>query len=180
MPVFMITLHAYRSWSEDNFAGYYQRGERGLHAPDADLAHRRSRLADQPPQRFSQHQKQLIVEQSLDIITRRSLRLHAASCTPTHAHLIASWFGKEDFFAGITEPMPQAKHLAKKIKNILATLLSKQDNTTGKRWFSRGSDCTPIDDREHLNHLLEIYLPKHRAEGGILKIFNQGNTTQQP
>lgn len=172
----MITIHAYRSWTEDNPHGYFQRGGHGVKPANPDLANKRSRIANHPPHRFSKAQQQLIINESLDITNRRVLRLHAVSCTPTHAHLIVSWFGKESLFNGINEPLKQAKYAAAKTKNILSTLLSKQDGTTGKRWFSRGHDCTPVDDREHLNHLIEDYLPKHAKEGGMFRVCDKGDT----
>ena len=90
--------------------------------------------------------------------------------------MITSWFGQESFFADLADPTDQAKQLAAMVKNILATLLSKQDNTTDNRWFSRVCDCTPVEEREHLNYLLANYLPKHEQEGGVVRIFDKGNT----
>lgn len=114
----------------------------------------------------------------MDIAARRDIRLHAVSCTATHTHLIASWFGHEEVFQGETAVMHQAHLLASKCKNLLATELSKQAGTTGNRWFSRGNDCQPVNDRQHLNHLLGVYLPKHVAEGGKIAIYDRGNTAQ--
>lgn len=177
MPVYMITLHAYRSWTEDNVKGYYQRGEHGVKPPNPDLANRRSRLANNPPRRFAEQQKQFIIDQLPDIAARRDIRLHAASCTATHVHLVVSWLGQETIIQDILAPLAQANTIAAKIKNLLATLLSKQDGTTGNRWFSRGCDCTPVKDREHLNYLLTTYLPKHLQEGGVVQVFDRGDTS---
>ncbi|MFK7790170.1 MAG: hypothetical protein AB8C95_11855 [Phycisphaeraceae bacterium] len=177
MPVFMITLHAYRSWSEDNPDGYYQRGEHGVKQPDPDLAYRRSKFANEPPHRFTAHQKQFIIAELPDITARRDIQLHAASCTATHVHLVVSWFGQEAIIKTVAEPLAQANTISAKVKNILALLLSKEDGTTGNRWFSRGCDCTPVDDHEHLNYLLTTYLPKHLLEGGVVKVFKRDDTS---
>ncbi|MEM6258277.1 MAG: hypothetical protein AAF711_17490 [Planctomycetota bacterium] len=176
MPVYMITLHAYRSWSEDNPMGYVQRGEHGIKTPDPILAKQRASLAKNPPRHFTEDQKQFIITQAQEILSNRNIRLHAASCTSTHTHLIVSWFGKEPIFQEIKQPFKQADLLANKVKTVLATLLSKREESTGNRWFSRGCDCTPVNDRDHLNHLLEHYLPKHRHESGIVQAFDKGST----
>ena len=176
MPVYLITLHAYRSWQEDNPKGYVQRGEHGIQPPDPILAKQRASIAKQAQRAFTRDQKLLIITHTQDVANNRGIRLHAISCTASHTHLIASWFGNETVFAGIDQPQAQAKQLANKVKTIVATLLSKHERTTGNRWFSRGCDCTPIEDRDHLNHLMSHYLPKHKHEGGIVKIFDKGNT----
>lgn len=177
MPVYMITLHTYRSWKADNPKGYVQRGKQGIQTPNPVLASQRACLANDPERHFNDDQKQFIIDQAYEIITNRKLRLHAVSCTSTHTHLIISWLGTEAFFSDINQPFGQARLLANKVKTILATLLSKNEGTTGNRWFSRGCDCTPVDDRDHLNHLLDQYLPKHRREGGLVCIFDKGKTT---
>ncbi|MFN3168506.1 MAG: hypothetical protein ACE37H_15710 [Phycisphaeraceae bacterium] len=177
MPVFMITLHAYRSWTEDDPDGYFQRGRHGLRPPDQGLAIQRSRRAALPPRRFTAEQQRFIVDQAVDIVQRRDIRLHAVSCTATHVHLVVSWFGDEELVNTIMPPHDQAKAVASKVKNILATLLSKQAGSVGHRCFSRGCDCTPVIDSEHLNHLLAEYLPKHRRGGGIVRVLGKGDTS---
>ena len=177
MPVYMITLHAYRSWSEDNPRGYVQRGERGIQSPDPIRAKQRASLAKHPPRSFNNDQQQFILDEAEGVMVNRQVRLHAISCTATHIHMVVSWHGDQVQFKQAHEPFEQVNQLANKVKTILATLLSKRDGTTGNRWFSRGCDCTPIEDREHLNHLLENYLPKHRQEGGMVRILDKGNTS---
>lgn len=175
MPVYMTTLHAYRSWAEDNPKGYHQRGDQGLKPPDDDRAHQRARIANDPPVRFNAEQQKTMNELLEEILQNRDIRLHAMSITATHLHFIASWFGREPMFDKIEESK-QAEHLASKTKNILSTLLSKQYNKPGMRWFSRGAGSTLVTDREHLNYLIEQYLPKHVEEGGVIRIYGKGDT----
>ena len=177
MPVYLITLHAYRSWTEDNPKGYVQRGVSGIKRPDEVRREQRASLANHPPRMFERKHQQAIVDLAQEITARRSIRLHAISCTNSHVHLIASWTGKEDLFHEIDSNHDQARRLANKVKTVLATLLSKQEGTIGNRWFSRGCDCIAVEDREHLNHLIEAYLPKHCTEGGVVTVYDKGETT---
>lgn len=173
----MITIHAYRSWREDSPEGYHQRGQHGTKAPDSDRAKQRARLAKASPASFDTTHHELIIDLIEDILDRRTIRLHAISITATHLHMIASWFGGEPLFRGVEHDFKQAQHLAHKTKNILSTLLSKQAEQPGTRWFSRGAGCTAVTDRDHLNHLIQIYLPKHAEEGGMVRVYDRGDTT---
>jgi hypothetical protein len=50
--------------------------------------------------------------------------------------------------------------------------LAKIGETTGRPWFSRGWDLTPVRNREHFDHLLDTYLPDHeRFQGGIFREY---------
>lgn len=173
----MITIHAYPSWTEDNPKGYHQRGEHGVNPPDHDKANQRARIANDPPIHFNTPQQNTIIELTEDILQRRCIRLHALSITPTHLHFIASWFGEESIFEKIDQEIKQADHLASKTKNILSTLLSKQYDKPGTRWFSRGAGCTLVTDHEHLSYLMQQYLPKHVEEGGLIRIYGKGATS---
>jgi len=60
-----------------------------------------------------------------------------------------------------------------RMKQKMGQAIARQMNTQGRSWFSRGWDRTRVADREHLNYLLETYLPRHeREEGGIFRKYN--------
>lgn len=153
MPVYLLTLHAYRSWREDDPRGYVQRGKAGVQKPNAGLARYRDSTAKQPPAGFDAHD--LIIGAVRDVCGHRDWRPHGVSVTPTHVHVLVSWRGDAE-----------ARDVAATLKRIVGLRLSKAAGQVGRRWFSRGSDETRVRDPQHFEFLLEIYLPKHVNEGG--------------
>src|SRR5882672_4433285 len=91
MPVFHFTMHAYRSWAEDNPKGYVQRGQPGIQPPNERLARHRAKIAKASPVLFDDPQKKLLIDCSQSICGDFNWRLHAAAATPTHLHLLISW-----------------------------------------------------------------------------------------
>ena len=172
MPVFFITVHTYRSWSEANPRGYIQRGEHGYKKPNEGLAAERSGRAKHPPTRLSVQQQQLVLDGLREICNTLEVKPYAASCTPTHWHLLAGWI--EDYAAltcGVQPAQQQAKALVTRLKRVVGSKLSAHRGSTGNRWFSRGWDIEPVANQGHFDHLIEAYLPKHAAEGGCVEIW---------
>ena len=50
-----------------------------------------------------------------------------------------------------------------KLKNLLSLFLGRATNRPGQRWFVRGGSRKRVKDRDHLDHLLDTYLPDHRG-----------------
>lgn len=150
MPVYLITFHAYRSWSEDNPRGYVQRGQPGIQPPSSALERYRNKIAKRMPVRFSLSQRQQLLEMYCDICTRRSWTPYAGAITDTHLHLLLSW-----------KTWQPLKHVTWTLKRLLGMSLSKQANVTGSQWFSRGCDRKRIHDHDHFTHLMDTYLPRH-------------------
>ncbi len=159
MPVYLISLHAYRSWDEDNPRGYVQRGREGVQPPSAALARWRASRAKHPAVRLDAIQRQLLIDAAQEIAARRTWTLYAMCATPTHIHMIVGWRERQD--------LDKAIHT---LKRLFGLALSRHVGTTGNRWFSRGCDRKRVRDREHFDHLVKTYLPKHVNESGIVWI----------
>lgn len=157
MPVALITIHAYRSWTEDNPRGYVQRGKRGVQAPSTQLAKHRAMIAAHPPVLFDQKKQAMLIEAAREIAAMLNCRLHAVAATPTHLHLLVSWKQHD-----VT-----VRTFSTLFKQKLGNRLSRQKGSRGNRWFSRGVDERHIQDRQHFDHLCDVYLPGHRDQNGV-------------
>lgn len=165
MPVALITIHAYRSWTEDNPRGYVQRGTPGVQQPSVRLAKHRASIARQPPVVFDRGQAMMLIDTARELCGRFEWRLHAMSTTPTHLHLLISW--KRDDVV--------VRQLSTLLKRKLGSHLTQQKNAAagdaepalGNRWFSRGVHETYIRDRQHFDHLCSVYLPRHVLQNGV-------------
>lgn len=109
---------------------------------------------------------------------------------PAHIHLLVSfqepkctcpWRGATDVnppaqtkrYHPKTCPAWQKAHaLATRYKRVAGGRLSRQTDQPGRKWFSRGEDISPIHDRQHFAHHLHTYLPRHKREGGTIRIFD--------
>jgi hypothetical protein len=177
MPVYLLTVHAYCSWSEDNPRGYVQRGE-GLKAPDPDRAEWRRENAKHPPVRFDRAQQLLAHEVVCAITAEKSLRHHATSTTPTHVHTLASFKSPActcGALAHCKDGCPArtlAERYLTRFKQKLGQQLAKAANTTGRPYLSRGWDISPVRERQHFDYLIAEYLPKHEKEEGIFRRYD--------
>ena len=161
MPVALYTFHTYRSWSEANPRGYIQRGQPGVQQPNEGIARHRASRAIQPPMRLDGDLREQALRASLDACERRELILYAGSCTLTHLHLLV----------GIGSTERTLEDWARRLKRGIGFQLADVTGISGRKWFSRGWDIKRVEDRDHLTHLVEEYLPKHVAEGGVVRIF---------
>ena len=190
MSVYLITIHTYRSWSEDNPRGYVQRGQSGVQPPQPKLAEYRAGVATDPPVRFDRGQMRIAVETAREVCVNLGERPVAASCTATHLHVLVELSTALTGRCSDSAPSRQAPSrqapsrkggaaprgdkpvtpdsLCARIKSIVGLRLSEQLGTTGNRWFSRGKDIEPVKDDAHSRYLVGTYLPKHEThEGGI-------------
>jgi len=151
MPVYHFTLHAYRSWSADNPRGYVRR-RTGILRPDPQKAAQYDSQAKWPPVRFTTQMQQILVLGSYDVCQTRGWRLHMAAAEPSHLHLIVSW----------RQYLPWQK-VRQRIKNVLSLSLGRAASQAGRQWFVREASRKRVTDREHLDHLTNSYLPKHRG-----------------
>lgn len=192
MPAVLVTPHAYRSWSEADARGYLQHG-RGLQPTNDRLAKWREEHALQPPNRFDLPYHDLLHNLAADVCKAENVTLHAASVTPTHLHLLIS-FSDARCNCHVSEaadvnprPHPQqprryhpktcpawqrAHRLAVRLKRVAGGKLSTATAQPGRKWFSRGEDISPVRDRAHYTHHLQTYLPKHAAEGGTVRVYD--------
>jgi REP element-mobilizing transposase RayT len=156
MPVYLITLHAYRSWREDHPRGYLQRGQPDVQAPSRRLAVYRDSRCRFPPVVWDSSQQLMLVQDTKEICRRRGWRLHGICTTPSHMHLVVSW----------RDAALSSRTVAATVKRILGLALRKQTGIESRRWFSRGAGDRMIRDEHHLNRLLSEYLPRHQEQNG--------------
>jgi hypothetical protein len=176
MPVYLFTVHAYRSWSEGNRNGYIQRDE-GLKPPSPNLANWREEHASHDPARFDLADQELLHEILIAILKEKSCRLHAGATTMTHVHGLTSFKeplcgcqGAEWCRRGCPGRM-NAERLIIRLKQKMGQALAKKHETSGRPYFSRGWDLTPIRSQKHFQYHIETYLPKHTREEGIFKFY---------
>ena len=150
MPVYHLTLHAYRSWDPDHPRGYTRRGE-GYRPPDPGMADDYDEAAAQPTVRFDEPLQREILVVAHSICEEEDWRLEAAAFDPTHTHLVPSWSGF----------IPWEK-IDQRLKNLLALKLNRRHETPGKRWFVRGRSAPRrVRTPSHFSYLLDSYLPDH-------------------
>lgn len=137
-----------------------------------------------------------MIELATKVSRAECATLHAASITPTHIHLLVSfkepnctcpWHGAADVnpSADVNSPTPTKRHhpktcptwqkahtLATRYKRVAGGRLSRQTDQPGRKWFSRGEDISPIHNRQHFEHHLHTYLPRHQHEGGTVRVFD--------
>jgi len=155
MPVYLFTFHAYRSWTPADPRGYVRHGEEKIRPTNQQMAKWYDRDAKQEPVVWSATDQGILIAAAREMSQHKAYRLHAIVANPSHVHVLASWGGQET----------QWSHVAHTFKRILGMKLSKAHATTGRRWFSRGGSRKRVRDREHFDHLVSSYLPKHRLQG---------------
>lgn len=151
MPVYLFTLHAYRSWNADNPRGYVRRGQAIL-SPDQDQAHRYDFFAKEPPVQFTSEHHQILLWIVVDACQRRGWRLHQIACEPSHVHLLVSWRGFLPW-----------QEVRGKLKNLMSRELGRQFASPGRRWFVAKGSRKRVRDRRHFEYLMQRYLPSHRG-----------------
>jgi REP element-mobilizing transposase RayT len=164
MPVYLITLHAYRSWRPDHPRGFVQRGK-GIQPPNPELARAYDENAKHPPVVFDAAIQRLLIWGGKDICDRRGWRLHGAATEPTHVHYLVSW----------KEVQLTWREVRKRIKNVLSLMLGKFKGRKGGHWFVEDGSRKRVKDRAHFDYLVNEYLPKHRG----LRWF-EGEAEPQP
>lgn len=64
-----------------------------------------------------------------------------------------------------------AEKVIVRMKQKMGQAIAKSEQTTGRHWFSRGWDMTPVRNRAHFDYLVTSYLPKHASqENGVVRV----------
>ncbi|MFB3139483.1 MAG: hypothetical protein ACE10B_09710 [Phycisphaerales bacterium] len=150
MPVYLLTLHAYRSWRPDHPKGYVRQGE-GILPPDAEMAAQYDRNATHRQVTFDKELQQILVEGTCDICDRRDWRLHYVATEPTHIHALVSWL----------DDTLDWKFVHDTLKRLLGMMLAQHTRTKGRKWFVRKGSRKRVRDCGHFEYLMNEYLPKH-------------------
>jgi len=169
MSVALLTFHAFDSWDEDHPRGYVQRGKPGIQPTSKDIKQYRDRITVKPAVCFDAATQQHLIDFAHEACQRREWKLHAASITPTHVHLLVSWPLKT---TDANVMQQDCNRIAQTLKRVMGWSLSKRENVKGRRWFSRGWDDRWVRNRRHFEFLVNRYMPKHVHEGGTFRRFD--------
>ncbi|MCC6581353.1 MAG: hypothetical protein IT440_13030 [Phycisphaeraceae bacterium] len=153
MPVYLYTLHAYRSWMPDHARGYVER-RKGILAPNRDKAWNYRQLARYERMTFNGHLCRVLIEAAKQSVDRQKWRIHAATAVWSHVHVLLSWQEYRDAY---------------RVRSVLKRTLtvSLRDATNQQRpWFSRAGSVKRVRDRAHFDRLMTSYLPGHKRYGG--------------
>lgn len=150
MPVFLITIHAYRSWNADRPQGYVRRGE-GILPPDKERAKAYDHNAVDDPAEFGPTEQRVIGWIVADAAACRGWRIHAAAIEAPHAHVLISWRDET-----------RSASVGAKLKNLTSRELNRH-SAVKRRWLSRGASRKQVKDRAYFEQLVSPYLPKHRG-----------------
>ena len=99
----------------------------------------------------------VLLESAKDICARRDWILYAATSTPTHIHLLIG-----------SKQALDVVYCRTRLKSLLGKSLSDHVGKTGMRWFSRGHHTEQVLNEQHMEELIKRYVPKHKAEGGVV------------
>jgi len=147
MPVYHYTFHAFGTWMPDRPQGFNKHGK-SRQAPSLALAKHHRKLMHQPPTLLTNPAQQHALQTLIHSQTLQRFELYAVAADGSHLHVIAAWRDERN-----------AIHLRAQIKSSLTRALN---NRFGKRqWFVAKAGQTPVNDEEHLHHLVHEYLPKH-------------------
>jgi len=153
MPVFMYTIHAYRSWMPDHRRGYVERNK-GIMKPDMARANWYHRLAVHERMTFTDPLCDQIIKAVDDLCSTHGWRHHATVVVWTHLHTLVSWPQYYD-----------ARRGRAVLKRAITTWL--RDHTgESRKWLTRAGGIKRINDRPHFIRLMSEYLPAHRKYGG--------------
>ena len=151
MPVYLFTLHAYRTWVPDRPQGYVRRGK-GILPPDEGLAIAYSRAAREPQAGLGEREQGIVLAIAHDACFRRNWRLHAIACEATHTHLLVTW-----------SDTARPGWVGGKLKNLISRELN-WGLPEKRKWLSRSASRRRVRERSHFEHLVQNYLPGH---GGL-------------
>ncbi len=149
MPCYLFTYHAYRSWMPDRRQGFVQRGK-GIQKPNAELAKQYNERAKRPQTWFGEESQRVIIDALIEACEIQECRLHYVATDATHLHVLVSWKIDRDWQT--VRPCLKA--------SVTRRLHEKQPD---QQWFGRNASRKRVENREHFDFLVKVYLPKHRG-----------------
>jgi hypothetical protein len=146
MSVYMLTMHAYRSWSEGHSRGYVQH-DQGLKPPSPELARWRAAQSKYPPARFDRNAQRALIEVAATVTTEKQVRSHATAATQTHVHVLVSFRNPactcgdpKNHCYRACPARAAAEQVIVRMKRKMGQALATLHGTTGRPYFSRGWD----------------------------------------
>ncbi|QQE13612.1 hypothetical protein JD969_09175 [Planctomycetota bacterium] len=150
MAVYLFTFHAYGSWMPDREAGYVRRGK-GVLSKDEWMGESYRSQARMEVVRFDGDKQWLLLDICAVACERLEAEFYGFSCDETHVHVVIGWRDeKKDWL---------------KMRKSMKTAMTKALNDAywKREWFSKGGGRKQVKDREHFEHLITVYLPKHKG-----------------
>jgi hypothetical protein len=75
-------------------------------------------------------------------------RFHAAATESTHLHAVTSWTDERT-------PLSLSKEIKKSLSLRLVRVVAD------RKWLAKGGNERRVKDQEHLDYLINVYLPSH-------------------
>jgi REP element-mobilizing transposase RayT len=156
MPCYLFTLHVYRTWLPDRDDGFVQR-HKGIQQAKPGLANYYRDIAAEDTVCFCDQAQIVLIQSLLQSSQKQQFRCHYISTEGTHVHYLVSCRTSKDW-----------QTVRQSTKDRLTRALNER---IGRRiWFSRSGSRRRVRSRQHFDHLVNEYLPRHRGwkwrEGG--------------
>ena len=132
----------------DRKEGFVRRG-RGIQPPDEGMADQYRRNAHHDCVVFDHRIQLAMIEEVQIACEKQNYRLHAAATDSSHLHALVSWSSERTWM-----------NVRSGIKSSLTRRLNHTITRRG-HWFSRNASRKRVRDRDHLDYLIQEYLPKH-------------------
>jgi hypothetical protein len=91
-----------------------------------------------------------IIHRLIDAVGFVDCRLHGVATDATHVHVLVSWRG------GRTWQQNRAS-----LKKSLTIML--KESFEDRPWFGGNASRKRVENREHFDYLMDVYLPKHKG-----------------
>ena len=149
MPCYLFTFHGYGTWMPDRPQGYVHR-QKGLLPSDAKMAQLYRDKQNKEAVWFDSPMQQLVVDTICAADAALQMTVHAVATDPTHVHILVSWSSDKQWLWAR--------------RNLRYSLTRALNQRFGKRqWLAAKGSRKRVKDREHFEHLVTTYLPKHNG-----------------
>ncbi len=149
MPCYLLTYHGHGTWMPDHPRGYVRRKEGAL-LSDSNMARCYRKNLQSNAVHFHPALQQRLLDSILATRPFLGIRVHCIACEVTHVHILLSWGSERN-----------VRSINKSMKDRLTRQLNQE--FVHRRWLSKGSSCKRVRDRNHFDHLMENYLPRHQG-----------------
>lgn len=102
-----------------------------------------------PPAAFDDARQSDILDELRVAAAHQGFRLHAVASDPTHVHVLVSWGDERGW-----------KRMHGSIRQSICRRLMRYER---RPWLVKCGSRKRVHTREHFQHLVTTYLPKHRG-----------------
>ncbi len=147
MPCYLFTYHAYGSWLPDREQGYVERSKGILPQDHALAVEYRNRMVE-VEKTFDGELQRAIIAILLASQEKQKFESYYIATEPSHLHLLMGWRDSR-----------RTMEMRSRLKGSLTRSLNEQFGR--RRWLSEGGSRRQVDDEQHFDYLINVYLPKH-------------------